>query len=653
MPLALGIVPADRQSQVVSNIAASIRARNTHFRTGNLGTSCLMELSLASLGQGDLMYEVLNQQTYPGFGYEIAQGATALWEGWSPSAGEDSMDMWGSVDEFFYKDLAGIRGPDYFGPGRMAPGFREIVIRPHMLGDLTFAKATMRTVRGLIASDWKLADGRLTFTVSIPVNSLARVYVPVIGTHPVIRESDKVVWQEGAYVPGAAGISSAAVDGAYVRFDIGSGTYTFTLPADVTNRTSGRKFSAVQPAIDDAMDGEEIVVGQGTYRERISLNGKRITVRAESLDPARPCVLEPDGTGPAVTFTGGEDRSCRLIGLTIRGGRNPTAEGGGVLCKTGSSPLISHCRFEANAARFGGGLASLSASPLLVNCTWVGNSAELGGAIYASASQIGLVNCTLAGNASSSGAGITCRSPRLQQPSSLAVTNSILWDEGPEIVNYDASSLTISSCDVRGGWPGTQVLDTDPHFLRAPDGGGNGWGDDPATTDVDEGADDDWGLLELRPCSPCLDAGLAAALPPDGGDIDDDGDLLEPLPLDIAGHARVTGPAVDLGAVESGPAAVLVADVDRDCDIDLQDLALFTLCGTGPAQGPPGLACITSDLDGDGDVDQEDFGRFQRCMSDQASFLPECTSPAPGSPGASAIWGRQLARNQASLPHEA
>ena len=230
-PLVLDIVPDTREPAVVAAITDNIiNTYGRHFHTGNLGTSALMEVSLAEHGQGDLMHEALIQPTYPGYGYEIAQGATTLWEAWGLrddlGSGEESMDMWGSVDEFFYKDLAGIQGPGYFGPRLMAPGFRDIEIKPHLVGDLDHVSANIKTVRGTVSSQWRIADGVFTQEVGIPVNSTAHVNVSLFGTANVtIKENGRIVWDRGAYVPGAEGVTGANPNGQYITFDVGSGSY--------------------------------------------------------------------------------------------------------------------------------------------------------------------------------------------------------------------------------------------------------------------------------------------------------------------------------------------------------------------------------------------------------------------------------------------
>jgi alpha-L-rhamnosidase len=242
-PLALKIVPQDQRAGVLKNIVSSIATKyDGHLHTGNTGTTCLID-SLAALRHGNLMYRVATAKTYPGWGYMVDQGATTIWETWGGYAmahgypGAESMIMWATIDEFFYNDLAGIRGPEYYGPAQVAPGFRRIEIRPHAVGDLTHAEASIKTVRGVISSGWKRMDGSFVLEVKIPANSTARVSVPMLGIEKgVVTEGGKTVWQNDSYVSGVAGIRGAARDADWVTFDIGSGRYRFELSGAESNR---------------------------------------------------------------------------------------------------------------------------------------------------------------------------------------------------------------------------------------------------------------------------------------------------------------------------------------------------------------------------------------------------------------------------------
>jgi len=108
----------------------------------------------------------------------------------------------------------------------------------------------------------------------------------------------------------------------------------------------------------------------------------------------------------------------------------------------------------------------------------------------------------------------------------------------------------------------------DPSFVRNPSDGGDGWGDDPATPDVDESANDDFGDLRLQPGSAAIDAGDNTLLPLDEFDLDEDGIVDEPLPIDFDGNPRIIGGTVDIGAYEFSasppPEATPAAGVQRE-----------------------------------------------------------------------------------------
>ena len=75
----------------------------------------------------------------------------------------------------------------------------------------------------------------------------------------------------------------------------------------------------------------------------------------------------------------------------------------------------------------------------------------------------------------------------------------------------------------------------DPQFVRDPSDGGDGWGDDPATDEIDESANDDYGDLRLTAESLAIDLGNAGIVG---------------VFTDLDGNPRVFGTSVDAGAYE-------------------------------------------------------------------------------------------------------
>ncbi len=235
-PLALGIVPDGRAQQVADNANRVLLEKyGGHVHGGNTGTTCMID-TLAAYGHGETMYGVATKTTYPGWGYMVVNGATTIWENWGRElsreqhGGQESMIMWGTLDEFLFNDLVGIKGPDYHGSGAFAPGFKQIKIKPYVLGDLTHVAGSMPTVHGKISVRWQRDGEKLTLKTTIPGNCRGTVSVPKIGLSEFcIEESGKSVWQNGKYMPGDDGVHSGRDEAEHVTFDVGSGEYEFVL----------------------------------------------------------------------------------------------------------------------------------------------------------------------------------------------------------------------------------------------------------------------------------------------------------------------------------------------------------------------------------------------------------------------------------------
>jgi alpha-L-rhamnosidase len=229
IPLCLDMVPQDKREAVVKKLLDDlVVAHDCHLNTGIVGTRYLFD-ALTKSGYANIAYKVVSQTTYPSWGYMIREGATTVWERWEylASSGMNSHNhiMFGSVDSWFYRALAGINAD------LSQPGFEKIVIKPHIVEDLTYAGASLNTIRGLIASRWwRRGDAALILEVVIPVNSKGEVYVPTMGLkNPVIEESGRIVWKNGRFIEGIPGVESGRIENNYVVFNVGSGSYTFSV----------------------------------------------------------------------------------------------------------------------------------------------------------------------------------------------------------------------------------------------------------------------------------------------------------------------------------------------------------------------------------------------------------------------------------------
>ena len=216
--LALGGLPADQQSAVANAYADRILTENGgHLDTGFLATSMLFDV-LSDAGRDDVAFTIMNQRTYPSYGYWIAQGATTLWESWNGPAGVSrNHPALGSGVKWLYKGLAGLQ----IDPAK--PGYEHVIIRPRMVGGVTQCSYHIKTQRGRFGVEWEKSESRVTIKVVIPVNSSATVYVPA--------RSAVDVTESGTPVERTDGVEFLRMDDGCSVYDVGSGSYCFVAGA--------------------------------------------------------------------------------------------------------------------------------------------------------------------------------------------------------------------------------------------------------------------------------------------------------------------------------------------------------------------------------------------------------------------------------------
>jgi alpha-L-rhamnosidase len=228
LPLYLDMVPENKKKAVLQQLLENIEIQwDCHVGTGIVGTRYLLD-TLTKYDRSDLAYTLLTKTTYPSWGYMIKEGATTMWERWEylAGAGMNSHNhiMFGSIDAWFYNTLAGIKVET------STPGYEKILIKPHVVGDLSHVTASVHTILGVIASSWRRKGSQLSLEVILPVNSEGQVSIPTLGLrNPVVTEGVTIVWENGSYTQSAVGITSAQQDREYITFEVGSGSYVFRI----------------------------------------------------------------------------------------------------------------------------------------------------------------------------------------------------------------------------------------------------------------------------------------------------------------------------------------------------------------------------------------------------------------------------------------
>jgi alpha-L-rhamnosidase len=217
------LLPSDVKKKTFNQLADQILNVNKgHLTTGIFSTKMMLNY-LSDQDRNDLSFLMLNQKEYPGYGYMIANGATTLWENWALKIHESlNHPMFGSVSEWFYKSVLGIQQSD------KSVAYNDIIIKPSVVGDLTWAKGSYNSVRGKISTSWWKFGNDFHLEITIPVNTNATVYLPVFeNSKPDIFEGDSQLVTKGDEIETGRPVKMLQLDNERAVFSIGSGTYHF------------------------------------------------------------------------------------------------------------------------------------------------------------------------------------------------------------------------------------------------------------------------------------------------------------------------------------------------------------------------------------------------------------------------------------------
>lgn len=212
--LAFDLVPDESKQDVFNALLKHLESINYHFDTGILATPLLLKV-LERYNRPDIAYQIMNQREAPGFDYLLDKANSTLWENWDGSASR-CHPMFGSVVAWFYRSLAGINYDE------TKPGMKHILIKPQVIGDMTYCKGSFHSLYGLIRSEWeKDKEGHFKLVVEVPANTTATVYLPNQAASPIL-ESDIPVEK-------AKGVCMLGDEKGKSILEVSSGTYTFTV----------------------------------------------------------------------------------------------------------------------------------------------------------------------------------------------------------------------------------------------------------------------------------------------------------------------------------------------------------------------------------------------------------------------------------------
>ena len=235
LALRFGLLPDEASEQAtIKALARAISSNNETLNTGFVGTG-IINTTLSQVGLIDKAYNLLLQRNCPSWLYSVDQGATTIWERWNSYTKETgfhkdiSMNSfnhysYGAVAEWMYRYMAGIEADE------QNAGFKHIILQPYPdtrttlpqgQERITSVDATVASNYGSIKSAWQLgADGSLSYKVTVPANTTARLLMPV-------AEGSKV-YESGRPAEESEGVKYEGTTDDRAVFTLGSGSYSFT-----------------------------------------------------------------------------------------------------------------------------------------------------------------------------------------------------------------------------------------------------------------------------------------------------------------------------------------------------------------------------------------------------------------------------------------
>lgn len=215
-----GVTPQEEKEKVTAQLVNNVLYDFPYYDTGSSGQALYTRYFLESGERMDLIYELLKDKHHPSYGYFIEQGHTTWPERWSAIGNSQIHTCYTGIGGYFIKGFGGIKpNPEDYGMQRM-------IIKPAIVGDLSYASTEYESMYGQVTVNWEKKDDGATVHIKVPVNTTANIYIPAV-TKEDIKEGDYLAEK----VDGLTYVGTEKHDavGNYVIFNAVSGTYNFTV----------------------------------------------------------------------------------------------------------------------------------------------------------------------------------------------------------------------------------------------------------------------------------------------------------------------------------------------------------------------------------------------------------------------------------------
>ncbi|WP_144549232.1 glycoside hydrolase family 78 protein [Bacillus sp. X1(2014)] len=224
LPLAYDMFSAENKPHAAARLADLTKELGYIVTTGFVGTAPLNP-ALSENGYDEVAYRLLESTKYPSWLYPVVNGSTSMWERWNSYTHENGFGGNNGMNSFNHYALGAVGAWMYnhsLGILRDVnqPGFKHIIFKPAYGGEVTFAKGHYDSVYGRISSGWELKNGTFNYSVTVPANTTANVYLPATDVNKV-KEG-------GQPIAKAKGVKFIEFKDGKAVYELESGSYEFS-----------------------------------------------------------------------------------------------------------------------------------------------------------------------------------------------------------------------------------------------------------------------------------------------------------------------------------------------------------------------------------------------------------------------------------------
>ncbi len=156
LPLYWGMVPEDKLSDVVETFRMTLLDKQA-FVAGEVGLPYIIQTA-SRYGMNDMICDFITREAHPSYYTFVKDGLTTLGEYWEENPRSHCHDMMGHIIEWYYNGIAGIKP--------LAPGFKEILIKPYLPDSMNYMCCSYNSISGKIQVILTRKNGHVAVTVN-------------------------------------------------------------------------------------------------------------------------------------------------------------------------------------------------------------------------------------------------------------------------------------------------------------------------------------------------------------------------------------------------------------------------------------------------------------------------------------------------------